>query len=378
MKPKKLKSLILALFLTSLVLSGNYGQALAAEAAKDSKGEDWKYHTIVDVKFVMQYAVMPQPKNVLIVDVRPKQPKFDNGNIPTAINIPMSKFDEMTDKLPQDKNTLLIFYCEGPTWRLSHEAAWKAEKMGYTNVKVFAEGFPGWESVPTNYIAVEASYVKKQIDSKAPVVLIDSRPKRAKYDKGHIPGAISIPDPEFEARQGNLPQDKNTPLIFYCEGYTWVLSHDSARKAVQLGYTKVSVFSAGYPAWEQMAGSAAPKVATIEIPSGKEEGSINTAAFEKILAENPQSILLIDVRKPAEFENGHFKTAVNIPVNDLQQKAAALPSDKPIVFVCNTGAQSGEAYFLLKDQRPELKKVYYLDAVCEYEKDGSYKITQTK
>jgi hypothetical protein len=115
MKLQKLIFLTLALFLTSLWPAGYAGRAMAAEAAKDSKGEDWKYHTIVDVKFVMQYAVMPQPKNVMIVDVRPKQPKFDNGYIPTAINIPMSKFDEMTDKLPPDKNALLIFYCEGPT-----------------------------------------------------------------------------------------------------------------------------------------------------------------------------------------------------------------------------------------------------------------------
>jgi rhodanese-related sulfurtransferase len=103
---------------------------------------------------------------------------------------------------------------------MSHEAAWKAEKLGYKNVKVFADGFPGWESVPGNYIAVEVSYVKKQIDSKATFALIDSRPKRAKYDKGHIPGAINIPDNEFDALKGNPPPDKDTPLIFYCDGYT--------------------------------------------------------------------------------------------------------------------------------------------------------------
>ncbi|MEW6188462.1 MAG: rhodanese-like domain-containing protein [Thermodesulfobacteriota bacterium] len=156
-----------------------------------------------------------------------------------------------------------------------------------------------------------------------------------------------------------------------------MLSHDSARKAVKLGYKKVLVFAAGYPAWEKMAGPAAP-VASAAIPSGKEEGSIDIAYFEKLLAENPQSILLIDVRKPADYEAGHFKEAVNIPVNELQKKANTLPSDKPIVFVCNTGAQSGESYFLLKDVRPELKKVYYLDAVATYTKDGSYKITKTK
>jgi rhodanese-related sulfurtransferase len=92
--------------------------------------------------------------------------------------------------------------------------------LGYTNIKVFAEGFPAWEGIPTNYIVVGASYVKKQIDSKALMVLVDSRPKRTKYDKGHIPGAISLPDTEFEALKGNLPKDKNTLLIFYCEGYT--------------------------------------------------------------------------------------------------------------------------------------------------------------
>jgi rhodanese-related sulfurtransferase len=369
--------IILGLIVAMVLMSGYTGPAMAAESAQDPKAADWKFHDIVDVTFVKKVAVMPQPKDVLIVDVRPKQPKYDNGYIPTAINIPMSKFDEMTDKLPQNKQALLIFYCEGPTWKLSHEAAWKAEKLGYTNVKVFADGFPGWEDSPGNYICVEASYVKKQIDNKAPVALIDSRPKRAKYDKGHIPGAISIPDSQFDELKRNLPQDKNISLIFYCEGYTWVLSHDSARKAVKLGYTKVIVFSAGYPAWEKIAGSAAQK-GTMEIKSGKEEGSIDVAYFEKIISENPQEILLIDVRSPKEYEAGHFKTAINLTVNDLQKQAKTLSSDKPIVFVCNTGAQSGESYFLMKDMRPELKRVYYLDAVCTYNADGTFKISQRK
>jgi len=52
------------------------------------------------------------------------------------------------------------------------------------------------------------------------MVLVDSRPKRAKYDKGHMPAAISIPDNKFDELKGQLPEDKNTPLIFYCGGYT--------------------------------------------------------------------------------------------------------------------------------------------------------------
>jgi len=52
---------------------------------------------------------------VMIIDSRPYKPKYVNGHIPTAVSIPDSQFDKMTDKLPQDKNTLLIFYCGGPT-----------------------------------------------------------------------------------------------------------------------------------------------------------------------------------------------------------------------------------------------------------------------
>lgn len=76
---------------------------------------DWFFHDIVDAAFVQQYAKLPQPKNVMIIDSRPTKPKYDNGYIPTAVNIPDSQFDKMTGKLPEAKDTLLIFYCEGST-----------------------------------------------------------------------------------------------------------------------------------------------------------------------------------------------------------------------------------------------------------------------
>ena len=84
--------------------------------------------------------------------------------------------------------------------------------------------------------------------------------------------------------------------------------------------------------------------------------------------------MLVDVRDADEYAAGHFKTAVNIPVDQLENKINSLPADKPIVFVCSTGARSGESYYMLQDLKPELKKVYYLEAEVEYSKDGSYKI----
>lgn len=90
------------------------GCATTKDAPKVAKA-NWQFHDIVDVKFVQQYAKMPKPANVMIIDSSPKKGKFDKGSIPTAVSIPDSKFAKMTDKLPKDKNTLLIFFCQGPT-----------------------------------------------------------------------------------------------------------------------------------------------------------------------------------------------------------------------------------------------------------------------
>jgi hypothetical protein len=63
-------------------------------------------------------------------------------------------------------------------------------------------------------------------------------------------------------------------------------------------------------------------------------------------------------------------------VDDLEQRVKTLPSDKPIVFVCSTGARSGESYYMIQDIRPELKDVFFLEAEVTFNKDGSYKITK--
>ena len=112
----------------------------------------------------------------------------------------------------------------------------------------------------------------------------------------------------------------------------------------------------------------------VQVKAGAEEGTIDIATFEKIITENPGSIMLIDVRDADEYAMGHFTSAVNMPTDVLEAKVDTLPADKPIVFVCSTGARSGEAFYMLQDLRPELKKVYYLEAEITFEKDGSYTI----
>jgi rhodanese-related sulfurtransferase len=383
MQIKKFTAISLTLCLLLVLGLGCATTTLTSDTVKTDKQADWKFHSIVDVNFVMEQVKVPMPQDVMIIDARPKRAKYDKGHIPMAISIPDSQFDKMTAKLPADKDALLIFYCGGLKCKLSHKSARKAEMLGYTNIKVFANGFPGYMKVAGNYPAVSADWVKKQIDKKTNMVLIDSRPKRKKYDKGHVPTALSIPDSQFAKLQDQLPADKSTPLVFYCGGLKCRLSHKSAKKAINLGYTKVKVFAEGYPAWvaaygkgETTAVAAAKPASSTQLKAGKEEGSVDTDTFIKIVKNNPENIMLIDVRDADEFNAGSFNTAINIPVDKLENKIKTLPLDKPIVFVCGTGARSGESFYMVQDLRPEMKNVYYLEGELTFKKDGSFEVKE--
>jgi len=112
MKTSKVKVLIFAVIAGLVLLSG----CTATKTAKIQKAKPtWVFHDIVDVEFVKANRSVPMPKNVMLVDSRPYKGKYVKGHIPGAINIPFSQFDKNIDKLPKDKDSILIFYCQGPT-----------------------------------------------------------------------------------------------------------------------------------------------------------------------------------------------------------------------------------------------------------------------
>ncbi len=55
------------------------------------------------------------------------------------------------------------------------------------------------------------------------------------------------------------------------------------------------------------------------------------------------AILLVDVREDGEWAAGRIAGAVHAPLSRLRTLAAGLPTGKPIVFYCLSGARSGQA-----------------------------------
>lgn len=67
----------------------------------------------------------------------------------------------------------------------------------------------------------------------------------------------------------------------------------------------------------------------------------NVAAAKEALAKGA---VLVDVRTPGEFEDGHPAKAVNVPVDEVEAKAPGLfKKDQPLVVACVSGKRATRA-----------------------------------
>lgn len=68
-------------------------------------------------------------------------------------------------------------------------------------------------------------------------------------------------------------------------------------------------------------------------------------ALQKRIDAQDSSLIVLDVRTPAEFAAGHVPGAINIPYTYLPASISQLKdaSDKDIVLYCETGVRAGRA-----------------------------------
>lgn len=59
--------------------------------------------------------------------------------------------------------------------------------------------------------------------------------------------------------------------------------------------------------------------------------------------------IIVDVRTPGEFNSGHIKGSINIPLDEIKNKMAELKKkNKVIITCCRSGNRSGMAESMLK------------------------------
>ncbi|MEO9023303.1 MAG: rhodanese-like domain-containing protein [Ginsengibacter sp.] len=64
----------------------------------------------------------------------------------------------------------------------------------------------------------------------------------------------------------------------------------------------------------------------------------------------PSKNLIIDVRKPEDFEKGHAEGSINIPLTEMEERLEEIREIKePIILVCGGGTRHVRAFELLKE-----------------------------
>ena len=60
--------------------------------------------------------------------------------------------------------------------------------------------------------------------------------------------------------------------------------------------------------------------------------------------------LIIDVRTKGEYQGGHIKGSVNIPLDTLRNNLSKYKKDKPVITCCASGMRSASAKSILKSE----------------------------
>jgi rhodanese-related sulfurtransferase len=111
------------------------------------------------------------------------------------------------------------------------------------------------------YKVVATPELKKWIDQKKAMLIVDTMPFEASYKKQHVPGAVQMefPIPEMTTIDDKtkadliklLGSDKDRLVVFYCGFVKCTRSHNGAMWAAKLGYKNVYRHPGGIKAWAE-------------------------------------------------------------------------------------------------------------------------------
>lgn len=97
-------------------------------------------------------------------------------------------------------------------------------------------------------------------------------------------------------------------------------------------------------------------------PASEPESNIGPREAEQLIRENRNNpgFVLIDVRTPNEYINGHIAGSVNIDYHSpvFESKIDSLDRDKTYLLYCRSGNRSGHALSMMKQKN--FQKVYHL------------------
>jgi hydroxyacylglutathione hydrolase len=204
------------------------------------------------------------------------------------------------------------------------------------NAMINKEGYESLDIVLEKGLQPLAIADFKERSKEENVVILDTR-NSSTFTEGFVPGSVSIGlDGRFAEWAGSLlPFDKRMILITEAGK-----EKETIVRLARVGFDKIEGFLAGgFEAW-QSAGETIDLIIDVEA--------------DELAMDIPfdQNLVIIDVRKEAEYGSGHIKDALNLPLADLTDPGTMADlDDKHNIYVhCAGGYRSVIASSLLKRQ----------------------------
>ena len=204
------------------------------------------------------------------------------------------------------------------------------------------------------YENIDGKQTEKLLNSDKDVLIIDVR-SEYEYEKGHLLNAINLPydDDDFKSELNEIIDYKDKTVLVYCRSGN--RSEKAAVKLVDNGFKNVKNVTDGVDEYDY-------KLVKVDNITGREE--------EKMINDDKhdKDLIILDVREPKDFNNGHLLNAINIPIEDIDKRMDELRNykSKDIIVYCNTGRKSAEvAEKLVEHGFTDVTNI--VDGVSEYD-----------
>lgn len=203
------------------------------------------------------------------------------------------------------------------------------------NAQINKEGYDSIDAVIEKGMkALTISEVKQQIADD--VIVLDTRHVNL-FTQGFIPGSVFIGlEGRFAEWAGSLLPFHAPIILVTDEGK----EKETIIRLARVGFDKVQGYvKGGFEAWQQ---------------AGEQIDMLIDVEADELIMDMPHDdkLVVVDVRRPAEFADGHLKDALNIPLSDMTDPAmlASLEDDQNIYVHCAGGYRSVIAASLIKRQ----------------------------
>lgn len=164
--------------------------------------------------------------------------------------------------------------------------------------------------------------------------LLDTRP-RAQYAARHIPGAVHLEATTQLSNRVGMLLSPDEPVVLLLDDAADY--HDVFFMLARVGFDQINGYlSESLDAWDARG---------LPVTSGDIQ-DIDPRELVNRMA-NDSRLVVLDVREPWEYKNGHVPGAKLIPLPELFSRVGELDSAQPIAVICESGHRSQTGAALL-------------------------------